>query len=169
MAYATTQDVADLTPWLLASEENFTKTTSPTEAAVQRWLDRGAGVIDARLAAKGYDIPVGSSATVYDQIIDLNAMYAAAKAESTRMTSRVAVTERTRSQMFQSDFKKQLDGLLAMDLSQAGVGHTSQIKVTGISESDKKAIDDDTDRVSSRFKRGQFNISGATRPSGSDN
>jgi len=135
---------------------------------VQRWLDRGAAVIDSRLASKGYGTPVGSSATVYDQITDLNAMYAAAKAESTRMTARVAVTERTRSQMFQSDFEKQLGKLLAMDLSQAGVGHTSQIKQTGVSDSAKDAIEDDSDRVTPRFKRGQFNISGATRPSGSD-
>jgi len=168
MAYATTQDVADLTPWLLGDEENFTKTTSPTEAKVQRWLDRGAAVIDTRLASKGYGVPVGTSATVYDQIVDLNAIYGAYKAESTKMSSRVTVTESTRSQMFKTDFDKQLKELLAMDLSQAGVGHTSQIKVTGISESDKKAVDDDTDRVSSRFKRGQFNISGATRPAGSD-
>lgn len=170
MAYATVQDVADLTPWLLGTgESNFSKTSKPTEDAVQRWLDRGAGVINAALAMKGFDTPVGSSATVYDQVVDLNVLYAAYKAESTRMSSRIAVTERTRSQMFKADFDKQLKELLTMDLSQAGVGHTTQIKTPGLSKSDKLAEENDTDRVHPRFRRGQFNISGATRPTGSDN
>lgn len=168
MAYATTQDVADLCQWLLGQEENFTKTTSPTEAAVQRWLTRGAGIINTRLAAKGYGVPVETSATVYDQIVDINALYGASKAESTRMSSRVAVTERTRSQMFKSDFDKQLKELLVSDLSQAGVGYTSQIKMGGISKSDKRSVETDTDKVDPRFERGQFDIPGSRRPSGND-
>lgn len=168
MAYATTQDVADLTPWLLGSEENFTGTTSPTEAAVLRWINRGAAVIDARLSALGYSTPVESSATIYDELVDLNALYAAMRAESTRMSSRVAVTERTRSQMFKTDFEKDLEALLKRDLSQAGVGYTSQIKAGGISKSDKRSEELDADRVEPRFERGQFNIPGSRRPSGTD-
>lgn len=168
MAYATTQDVADLTPWLLGTEENFTKTTSPTKAAVGRWLDKGAADINTALAARGYSVPVGADATIYGKLTHLNALWAAEVAESTRMSSRVAVTERSRSQMLETKYNKALGRLFAMDLSQAGVGHTTQIKAGGISRSDKRSVESDTDRVAPRFERGQFDIPGGARPSGDD-
>lgn len=167
MAYATAQDVADLTPWLLGQgEDNFSRTSRPTEAAVERWLTRGAAKIDAGLRARGYGTPVGAGAIVYEQVVDVNALYGAYKAESTRMSSRIAVTERTRSQMFKSDFDKALKELLAMDLSQTGVAHTTQIKAGGISKSDKESEETNTDRVKPRFSRGQFDISDGGKPSG---
>ncbi len=169
MAYASASDVAMYTPWLLEQgASNFTATSRPTLVSVNAWLDRGAAVIDSRLLAQGYSIPIETSATVYDELIDLNAIYAVSRAESTRMSSRVAITERSRSQAFKTQFDQELAALLKSDLSQAGVGYTSQIKAGGLSKSDKRSECADPDRVQSRFQRGQFDIPGSDRPAGSD-
>jgi hypothetical protein len=83
------------------------------------------------------------------------------------MTARVAATERTRSQMFMDQFNNGLDALVAMDLSRAGVSSQSRLYAGGISQSNKDAVAADTDRVPSRFNRGQFRHAGTQRPSSS--
>lgn len=165
MAYASASDVAIYTPQLL-DDGNFTLSTMPSKTAVERFLSAGCALIEGRLNAAGYSVPVGGGAAVYDQISDLNAIYAAGRAEMVRMTARVAATERTRSQMFMEQFNNGMDALLSMDLSRAGLSVAQKSGyVGGISVSDKDAVEANVDRVGSRFKRGQFRVSGTQRPS----
>jgi hypothetical protein len=162
--YSAASIVADYTPGLL-EDGNFTATTTPSKTAVERFLSAGCSLIHGRLQAVGYTTPVPSTAAVYDQIIDLETLYAVSRAEMVRMTARVVAGERTRSQIFADMFNKGLDQLLKMDLSRAGVTHAStKMYAGGISESDKTSVDDETDRVEPRFKRDQFRHSGTNRP-----
>lgn len=169
MAYASASDVAAYMPSSLNEKtNNFTPTTSPTRALVEIALSSGCAIIETALAEKGYGVPVGATSLLYSRVVNLNTLYAVAEGESVRMSARVAVTERTRSQMFEKRFNDGLAALLKGDLSRAGVAHTSQTSIGGISKSDKKSAESDTDRVEPRFERGQFNIPGSVRPSGRD-
>lgn len=165
MAYASASDVAAYTPGLL-QDGSFTETSHPTETAVEGYLDAGAALIDGRLSGAGYSTPVGSDATVYSYLTDLNALYAAGRAEMVRMTARVAATERSRSQQFMDQFNNGLDALLKMNLTGAGLSLSSggTLYVGGISVADKEARNADTDRVQGRFSRGQFRVAGTQRP-----
>ena len=166
MSYASASDVAAYTPNLLNQSDNFTDTTTPTKAQVERWLSSGCSVIEARLKAAGYSTPVGAGTALYDQISDLEALFGAARAEMARMSTRVGPGERTRSQIFKDEFNKGLKELLGGDLSKAGLSHTSDIYIGGISQSDKDTDYEDSDRVQARFKRGAWRHPGTSRPSG---
>ncbi len=169
MAYASASDVGLYTPGLL-DDGNFTLSTTPTKAAVERFLSAGCALIETRLKAAGYSVPVGGGAAVYDQISDLNALYAAGRAEMVRMTARVSATERSRSQMFMDAFNNGIDVLLSSDLSRAGLSVAQKsVYVGGISSSDKDAVENDTDRIAPRFSRGQFRHTDTQRPSQSSN
>lgn len=168
MAYSSASDVAAYTPNLLDSgHDNFTSTTRPTKSQVERYLSAACGMIETRLNAAGYTTPVTAGTVAYDLVSDLESLYAAGRAEMVRMTARVAATERTRSQMFMDQFNNGLDTLLQMDLSRAGISHQSRLYAGGISVSDKSAVDADTDRVPTRFSKGQFRHAGTQRPSSS--
>lgn len=169
MAYTSASNVAAYTPELLSGQGNFTSSTKPSKDAVERWIDDGAALIDGRLAAAGYSTPVGSDATVYNYIRDLNELYAAGRAEMVRMTARVAATERSRSQQFMDQFNNGLDALLKMNLARAGLTLSSEglPYIGGVSVSGKDAVNADSDRVMPRFNRGQFRVAGTQRPSGS--
>lgn len=166
MSYASASDVAAYTPGLLDGNDDFTATTMPSKTAVNRFLSAGCALIEGRLAANGYTTPVSVSSAFYDQIVDLEALYAAGRAEMVLMTARVAATERTRSQMFTDQFNKGLDALMKLDLSRAGIAHTGTLYAGGISRSDKDTVEADTDRVAPRFRRGEFRMTGTRRPSG---
>jgi hypothetical protein len=164
MTYAAASNVAEYCPGLL-DDGRFTTTTRPTEAAVTRFLSAGYAIINARLNAAKYTTPVDSSAAIYDQVVDLESLYGAARAESVRMTARVAVTERTRAQYFMDQFEKGLERLATMNLSDSGITRTSRMYAGGISVSDKTSVSGDGDRVEPRFERGQWRHSGTSRPS----
>ena len=167
MSYASASDVAAYCPHLLDSgHENFTKTTRPTLAAVTRFLSAGCSLIETRLKGAGYTTPVSISDAVYDQIVDLEALYGAGRAEMVGMTSRVAMGEKTRSQIFMDQFNLGLDRLLKMDLSRAGLGGTAAMYAGGISVSDKDTQEASTDRTPLRFKKSMWKVSGTTRPGG---
>ena len=166
MSYGAASDVAAYTPELLGDSDNFTKSTLPTKSVVERFLSAGCSLIEGRLKAHGYSVPVDGNAAVYDFVKDLEVLYAAGRAEMVRMSSRIAPGERSRSQLFMDQFNTGMDQLMKMDLDRAGVGYTSPLYAGGISQSDKDSYEDDSDRVPSRFKRGQFRHSGTTRPAG---
>ena len=170
MAYAAASNVAEYTPGLLEGGDNFTSSTKPTKTAVNRFVDAGYAIINGRLEGAGYSTPVAATATIYEQLVDLNSLYAAGRAEMVRMTARTAATERTRSQMFMDQFNSGMDALLKMNLARAGATRASAgaLYVGGISSSDKDARNADTDRVKPRFNRGQWRASGTARPSGTD-
>ncbi len=163
--YSAASLVADYTPALLDKDKNFTATTRPTKSAVERWLSSGCSLIHTRLSSAGYTVPIDPSSPVYETVVELETLYGVSRAEMVRLTARVAVTERTRSQQFATMFNKGLDDLLKLDLSEAGVGHDpSQLYSGGISESDKASVDSGDDRVEPRFRRDQFRYPGTNRP-----
>lgn len=168
MTYGSASGVAGYTPNLAGEEGTFTKTTIPTDTQVEHWLASGYAFINGRLAGRGYSTPVPAAATVYNLVMDLEELYAAARAETARMSARIAPGERTRSQFFMSQFEKGMKELLAMDLSRAGLTHTGKLSAGGISKSDKSAMDADSDRVKPRFKRGMWRMPGTLRPGGGD-
>lgn len=168
MTYGSASGVASYTPNLVGEELTFTKTTIPTDTQVERWLSAGYALINGRLAGRGYGMPVPQAATVYSLVVDLEELYAAARAESARMSARIGPDERTRSQMFMQQFKDGMKELLSMDLSRAGLSHTGKLYAGGISKSDKDAVDADADRVQPRFKRGMWRVPGEVRPGGGD-
>lgn len=166
MTYATLEDVAAYVP-TTGDNGTYTADTKPTKAQVERFLNRGYSSINAALAAAGYSTPVSSDATVYDELTDLEALYAAARVELVRLSSRYGAEERTRSSALKKEFTDGLAALLKRDLSRAGATHTSKLTMTGWKESEKESVESDTDRVEPRFKRGQFRYSGTQRPGGS--
>jgi len=165
MAYSAASNVADYCPTLL-EDGVFTSTTRPTKAAVERFLSSACAVIEGRLTAAGYSVPVPGTAAVYDQIVDLETLYAAARAETVRLSARTAATERTRGQVFMEEFNRGLADLLKLDLTTMGVGYSGDLYAGGISVADRESQEADTDRVTPRFTRGQFRHTGTQRPSG---
>lgn len=166
MAYASASNVAGLCQNILGSEDNFTTSTCPTLSQVKYWLSSGCSVLEGRLAGAGYSVPVTSGTRAYDWLGDLNCLYAAARAEMSRTNITLAPGQRTRGQVFDEMFWKQLKELLQLDLTQVGVsrGSSGRLYVGGISVSDKDSWEDDTDRVPSRFRRGMFDYPGRQSP-----
>ena len=166
MTYASASDVALYCPEIVGADTEFSDTSAPTRTHVERWLDKGYSVINTRLAGRGYATPVTSSTTVYDTLVDLEALYAAARAQFARMSSRLAATERAKGQIYMKQFNDELAALLDSDLSGAGVSRSSTGKLWagGISKDSKESYEDNTDRVEPRFERDQFRASGAEVP-----
>ena len=155
MAYASTADVAALTRGLIAPSSNFDASTTPTVTDVEGWLEEGAGIIGVALASRGYGAPsVGSD--LYKVLARANTLYAAAAAEDSRINARISADESTRGDRFLRQFEKLMERLEKMDLSRAGLSQTSVAYAGGISRSDKDSVASNTDRVPSRFVRGQF-------------
>ena len=167
MTYSSASDVALYCPEVIGDGSSFSDITEPTVTQVQRFQDMAYSRINTALAAKGYSTPVGSTATVYDELVDLEAVFAAARVQMSRMSSRLGPNERSKSQVLMKDFDDRLKVLVARDLSRAGVGATTKLYAGGISKSDKTDVEGDTDRVTPRFKAGQFDYPGSQKPNGS--
>ncbi len=166
MAYSTCAQVADLCQNLIQGASTFTSSTSPTEAAVGRWLSSGCSIIETRLRGK-----LTAGTTAYDMASDLNALFAAGKAELSRSNVTLQPGERTRGQVFMQMFWDELAQMLKMDLSALGwsslvTSTGGKVYAGGISQADKDTVTSDTDRVISRFNRGQFRSTGTYNPSG---
>lgn len=169
MTYASASDVALHCPEVVTSGCNFSDTSHPTLTQVERFLDMGYSRINARLAARGHGTPVGATAAVYDELVGLEALYAGARVQMARMSSRLGPRERAKGEVLMERFDKELDRLMGLDLSRAGVGVVSAGKLYagGISKADKTGYEDDTDRVAPRFKREQFAHASRQAPMGS--
>ena len=166
MAYASASDVSSLTPHLLGSASTFDTSSSPTLAEVTAWLSTGCALINAKLASKGYDA-VGTTSVVFDFVRDVNATYAAYRAERSRLSARVSKQENTRGDVFKSDFEDMLEMLTGMDLSRMGVGRSLAPPTPysgGTSKADKEEYEADTDRIAPRFARGMFENSETQKP-----
>ena len=168
MAYASGTDVSSLCKNLVGSASSFDTSTSPNLTQVNLWLSSGCALINSVLGTRGYGaIPTTSAA--YDFARDANALYAAWRAESSRINARVAPGERTRADKFKQDFNDALGELKAMDLSRLGVSvANSQVYAGGISVADRDSVEADSDRVTSRFIRGMFRNKETIEPSGTD-
>ena len=168
MAYSSASDVAALCQNILSGASNFSNSSSPTADAVSGWLSSGCAVINTYLSGHRYATPVASTAAVYSWLSNLNSLYSAAEVEMSRTNITLAPGERTRGRVMLEQFWDELRKLVAMDLTLAGVSRSSVgvMYVGGISEADKETYEDDTDRVTPRFRRGQFDFPGTIRSSG---
>jgi len=168
MTYSSASDAALFCPELVGDNTGFDDQTTPTRKQVNQFISRGYSRINTALAQAGYNTPISSAATVYDTLTDLEALYAGARAQMARMSSRLGPEERGKGQVLMEQFDKELAALCAKDLTRAGATRVSsgRLYVGGISRSDKKSYEDDTDRVQPRFKRGEFKRRGTQQPSG---
>jgi hypothetical protein len=161
MSYSTCARVAGLIPNLLNGASDFSGlaalgVTTPASAQLINWMSSGCSLINLKLQSLGYGAPVASTSGVYDYLADLEANYAAYRAEAARSSPRIAAGERTRAEQFKKYFDDGLKSLGAMDLTRAGIGYDGAWYVGGISESEIDSVESDTDRVPPRFGRGQF-------------
>lgn len=171
MAYCDISDVAAYCRNILSGSADFTEESAPTAAQVERWMSSGCGILETRLSGWGYTVPVAETAQAYDWLMDLNALYAAAKAESSRTFVGTTLGERTRAQNMMRDFWDQLDEMRMMDMTAAGlVRAPAGCLYAGGTNSDTKAANAaDTDVVQGRFRRGMFSYGGTRAPTPYDN
>jgi len=166
LTYSSASDVAIYCPEMTDSGTTFTATTLPSLTQVNALIDRAYSRVNSRLAANGYSVPVTAGTTTYDELTDIEALYAAARAQGSRISSRIGPNERSKSDVLLEQHDKALKALLKRDLSRAGVTHTGKAYAGGISVDDKQAQEDDTDRVEPRFKTDQFRNADSQLPRG---
>lgn len=167
-AYAAASDVANYCRNLLGDSGSFSSSTSPTLTAVNTWLSSGCSIIEAKLSSYGYATPVSNTTVLYEWIRDLNTLYAAARAEMSRINVTLSPGERTRGQVFEEMFWKQLDQWKSMDLTTTGATNNTSgnsilgqtLWVGGTSIDSKDTYKDDSDRVKPKFSKGMFNMPG---------
>ena len=91
----------------------------------------------------------------YGLATQINALFAAWLAESSRLSAMVQAGERTRADVFFKNWNSLLTLLSTRDLSRAGVTTmSSRAYAGGISVSDRATVSGDSDRVAPRFTRG---------------
>jgi hypothetical protein len=165
MAYSSASDVVGWCHNVLGSASMFSEATDPTLGNVESWLSSGCAVIETQLQSWGYSVPVAATAGAYQWLKDLNTLYAAARVEMSRTNITLGPGERTRGQVMDEWFWRDLDRLQRRDLSTAGVSRSStgKLYVGGVSQSDKATWDQDSDRVKPRFRKGMFETPGTTR------
>ena len=152
MAYGATTGVQALLPAI----GPLSGSTVPTSTQVTTWLGEGSSVIDRHLAAAGYSIPVGASATVYPELTSLANLYAAAQAAIARGLDTVQGSEENRAEIWLARFQAQLSALVSSDLTALGVSLATvasgtprrrRMRMTQIKRVDgySAPYDDDTD------------------------
>jgi hypothetical protein len=169
MSYGNTAMVAALCKNTLAGAANFSTNTNPTITEVESWLSSGCAIIEARLSSYGYAIPASEGTAIYDWLADLNNLFAASKAEMSRVNVTLGPGERTRGQVFYQMFKDGINEIDSLDLTSMGLSRISDdaIYVGGVSQDTKDTYEDDSDRVKPRFARGQFAFDETIRPDSS--
>jgi len=168
--YASASNVAGYCRSLLGSAQTFDATTSPASSHVDGWLAAGYSKINAYLSGSGYAIPIAPTAAIYDELVDLNALYAAARAELSRVGVVINIGERLRGKIFMDMFYEGINSLGQMDLTAMGATKSSTMSpyAGGISISDKDTYESDIDRVKPRFYRGMHDFPGTLANSHSD-
>ncbi len=157
--------MAGLCAGLLSGASNFSTSSSPTLAAVGNWLSTGCSVIEGYLGGNRYTTPVASTAGAYSWLENLNTLYAAAMAETSRSSAIVSPGERTRGRVMLDQFWSELKEMVGLDLTALGVtrGSAGKLFVGGISEDSKDTYEDDSDRVVPRFSRDMHDFPGTIR------
>lgn len=152
-----------------ASMANMGADVVPASAALKDYQSAGSSLINSRLNALGYAAPAGSSAEIYPFLGQLEVFFIVWQAEAARSSPRTATGERTRADMFRKMFQDGLDLLGTMDLSRSGLSleSTADWYIGGISVSEKSAVESDTDRIPTRFGRGQFENDAVRQPTAS--
>ena len=168
--YSSASDVAALCRNLLSGEENFSSSTSPNLVSVESWLSSGCSIIESKMLSNGYKIPIGGDTILFGWLRDINTLYAASRAELSRLNITLNTGERTRGQLFEERFWKQLEDLGNMDLTTVGAAKSDNtissmtMFVGGTSVTQKANSTGNSDRVSPRFSKGMFNMPGTIEP-----
>ena len=136
---------------------------------VDAWISSGCGVIESQLNGHGYSTPVASGTGAFDVLRDLNALFAAARVEMSRVNVTLGPGERVRGQVFDKMFWDQLAMFMSQDLTLLGLTRSTQGKlyVGGTSITEKQKQEKDSDRVEPRFHRGIGRFPGTIRPDSS--
>lgn len=95
--------------------------STPNTTDVTGWLEQGYSIINRKLSAAGYTIPVSSSAAVYDELTALNNLYASAQVLRARGLDAVTGSEESRSERWLREFRESIDALAESDLTAVGV------------------------------------------------
>jgi hypothetical protein len=166
MAYSTCAQVAALIPNLLNGASSFDGLDAairPSSAQLVTFMSSGCALIEVRVQSLGYSVPLSGGLGTFAG--DLEANFAAYRAELSRSSPRTAAGERSRADGFRKVFDDGLKMLADMDLSRAAGDYTSKFYAGGISEDDKDTVESDTDRVAPRFFRDVFDGDFATSAS----
>jgi len=168
MSYSSPSAVGALCRNLLGEFVTWTDSSCPTRQQVDGWLSSGCSIIEARLSALGYSVPVSQGTRAYDWLSDLNTLFGVSRAELSRTTATIGPGERSRGELFSEMFYDGLDRLADIDLSSMGVSRASRgvMYAGGISVADKQTQEADTDRVKPRYERDMFRFPGVQDPTG---
>lgn len=134
-AYGTTLGVEALVPAIGPLDGGNT----PAVQQVEAWLEQGAATINRTLAAAGYTVPVGATATVYPELTALNELYAAAYALMARGLDTVQGTTENRSAVWMEMFHDRLEALTGSalpDVPQTPATATRRFRSTPIKRVD---------------------------------
>lgn len=118
MAYGTIAGVEALLPGMGSA---YTSASTPLAPELTSFLDQGHAVINRKIAAAGYAVPVGSGAGVYPELTALNNLYAAAYALRSRGLDSATGETETRADVWLRQFNEQLADLVSSDLTGVGV------------------------------------------------
>ncbi|KKM77126.1 hypothetical protein LCGC14_1373210 [marine sediment metagenome] len=160
MAYSTCARVSSLLVNLLNGASDFDNLAAdvvPGSAAYIGFMSSGCSIINATLQVHGYSVPVASSNGLFDYLADVEANYAAYRAEMSRSSPRTATGERSRADMFKRVFDDGIKFLSESDLTELGISKsTTDWYIGGRTDSDKSVQESDRDLVQGRFARGRF-------------
>lgn len=99
--------------------------TVPSTTQVTAWLEQAYSIINRKLAAAGYSVPVSSDADVYEELTDLNELYASAWALRARSMDSLTGTPENRSDAWIEEFWRRLEEIAGSDLTLAGVSQVA--------------------------------------------
>lgn len=136
-SYGSTAGVEAIVPSL----GTFGASTVPTSAQVTNWLAQGYARINRALSAAGYNVPAGSGAAVYDELVALNNLYAAAYAIRARGLDTGTAEDESRDVIWLREFEEQLTQIANSDLSQSGMSAQGSQKRRRIRTMQTRRID----------------------------
>jgi hypothetical protein len=170
MPYCSASNTASFCTDILAGKTQFDNTTDPTLTQINMWLSSGCAVIESKLASYRYVVPVAQGTVAYDMLSDLNALYAAARAEMTKAVATLQLGERTKGQVLDKMFWDELNQLCQTDLTYAGVqrntGQVGKLYAGGTNRADVDMRKNDSSTVKSRIQRDQFRFPGQVNITG---
>lgn len=105
-----------------AALNEFTESTTPTQAQVEAWLTEASAMIDGAIAGRGYSLPVADGAVALDIFAGLAETYAAAQALRSRgMGAMSGAGQQSQTSELMADWRRGLEDLRKADLSALGV------------------------------------------------
>ena len=158
--YSSCALVAQMIPNLLNNASDFDSIASniaPGEFQLYRFMESGYSKINSHLKNRGWQHGIHSSCALHDVCADTEAAYVAMRAEMVRASPRVDENERSRIEQFEKQFDDGLEEILALDLTEWGMPYTKEYFYGSQTIGEVADVEDDTDRVKSRFRRGMFN------------